>query len=382
MLAFGLAPLVPGASRLFGALTVAQCLAFSVPGVLAAWMSVFLHRRRGSDDRLYEASEAVESFLLYAGTLAKVFVTGTTWSVLWILPPFTAVFWANAKPFHSRMYVSIIVLAHGALVVAYVVRGDADASSAAWLTGAVGAACVATYEILARRGRNTLRLEAERNVLREKLSAVRLDGERERVAKMLRERVGAAIAALASELESDGLDEQAQSVLAELNGVARASAGAPMSLAELASRLDDRCRPLCVDVEYARSVVGDETASVEGHAAHALVRVSQELVKNAVIHGGARHVSIEVTLDAVATTLVVRDDGGGLAHGAFARATGGLDNARQWLLEHAGVLEHVVVAGGAATELRAVIPSVSADIASPHQRQAPHRDARTRMLGK
>jgi signal transduction histidine kinase len=356
MVAFALAPLVPGAGSLFGALTAPLGMALVSPGVVAACVSVLLFRRRGSECRVYRASEVLESFLLYAAPLAMIFVSRTTWSVLWILPAFTVVFWANAKPFDSRIYVSILVVAHGALALAQVVRGHADAAKAAWLAIEVGVACGFTHEWLARRGRNTLRLKADSNVLRSALNAARLDGERERVAGMLRERVGAAIAALATELDSGALEKQARSVLTELQEVGAVAEDVPISLGDLAGRLEDRCRPLCVDAAYAQSVVGDHGATIDGRTAHALVRVSQELVRNAVTHGRAQQVSVEMAVDARATTVVVRDDGVGLSEGTLARATGGLHNARQWLREHGGVLEHVV-AGSAVTELRAVIPA-------------------------
>ena len=356
MLAFALAPLVPGARSLFGALTAPVSLAIVCPGVVAACVSVFLFRRRGSDWRVYQAVEVLESFLLYAAPLAMIFVSRMTWSVLWILPAFTVVFWANAKPFDSRIYVAILVVAHGALALAQIARGDADASSAARLAIEVGVACGFAHELLARRGRSTVRLEADRNVLRSALNAARLDGERERVAVMLRERVGAAVAALANELDSGALEEQARSVMTELQGVGAVSEDLPISLGDLAVRLEDRCRPLCVDAVYAQAVVGDPDAMIEGPTAHALVRVSQELVRNAVTHGGAQQVSVEVAVDARATSVVVRDDGVGLSEDALARATGGLHNAREWLREHGGVLAHGV-AGSAVTELRAVIPA-------------------------
>jgi hypothetical protein len=236
MLAFALAPLVPGGRSLFGALTTPVSLAIMSPGVAAACVSVVLFRRRGSEWGVYQACEVLESFLLYAVPLAMIFVSRTTWSVLWILPAFTVVFWANAKPFDSRIYLAILVVAHGALALAQLARGGADAPSAAWLAIEVGVACGFAHELLARRGRSTVRLEADRNVLRSELDAARLDGERDRVAGMLRERVGAALAALANELDPGALEERARSVMTEVQGVGAVSEDLPISLGDFAAR--------------------------------------------------------------------------------------------------------------------------------------------------
>lgn len=325
--------------------------------MIAACVGVLLFRRRGSDSLAYLACEAVESFVLYIIPFSMIFVGRSTWSVLWILPAFTVVFWANAKPFQSRVYLPILALAHGGLALGQVIRGGPEAATAAGLALTVGVACAGVFEVLARRGRATLRLEADRNVLRSKVNAGRLNAEREHVAGMLRERVGAAIAALAGELDA-GLEEQARSVLTELHGVG--SEEAALSLGDLAGRLEDRCRILCVDAVYAQAVVGDHGATIAGPAANALVRVSQELVRNAVTHGRAQQISVALAVDAYATTVVVRDDGVGLSQGALERATGGLSNARQWLREHGGMLEQVSAA--CATELRIVIPAARSQV--------------------
>lgn len=346
-LLFGLAPLVPHANHLFGALTVPQGLAIMTPGALGAIVSLVVFRRVGSDGRAYRTSEAIESFLLYCANVAAVFRTEMSWPVLWILCPFSTVFWAVTKPHDGRLHASIVGTAHAALALAYVVRGD---SARAWIALGVGAVSYLLYAAIAREGRTTLAVEAERNVAQAKLNEVILDEARRRVANALRDGIGRDIMDLAREVEPD-----AAAPFAQLEGIA--GVGAPCSLPELLQRIDAKCRPLCVDLTYESAIGAGLGPLIDADRALALVRVAQELVRNAVVHGRAIVVRVELVLAGAAVTMRVADDGSGLSSETFARATGGLANAVQWMREHDGSLELESAAGRAAgTALCAVVP--------------------------
>lgn len=361
LILFALAPLVPRAEHLFGALSVPRGLAIMAPGEIAAVVSLLVYQRVGSDTRAYRIAEAIESFLLYFNNVAIAFATEMTWTVVWILCPFTAVFWAVTKPFDRRLYASIMGTAHALVGVAFVVRGDA---ASAWVAVGVGSGAYLTFEVIAREGRKNLGLEAQRNVAQARLNEAILDAERRRVATALRDGIGREIVELARELDANvsiPARAEAAALASEIDALVEGAPrpGASCSLPELLRRIDAKCRPLCADLSYASDWGGGDVARegpLDANRAIALVRVAQELVRNAVVHGRARTVRVVLTCDGDTVTMRVVDDGSGLKPERFVEATGGLDNALQWVREHGGTLELIPTGDARGTDLRAMLP--------------------------
>lgn len=365
---FAFAPRVPNAHHLFGALTTKEGLCVVAPGSLAAVVSLVIYKRFGPASRTYVIAETIESMLLYGINVAVVFLSELSWPVVWILCPFTAVFWAVTKPYEGRVYLSIMLVAHSALALAYVWRGDAGR---AFIALGVLAASSALFAALAREGRKNITLEAERNVARAMLDEAMLDSARRRAASALRDGIGLEIKALARELESraernEGPEaeahvKKAHSALSELAEIADAekTSDAPSTLAEIMWRVDDKCRPLCAEIAYESATIGDRALTVDGGRALVLVRVAQELVRNAVVHGNARSLRVTLAAGDDTVTMRVEDDGAGLSRERFERATGGLDNAVQWLREHGGALDLLPSSSEASkTTLHATLPRV------------------------
>lgn len=353
---FALAPLLPRAHHLFGVLTVRQMLMMLTPGLVAAYATTFVYRRfGGGGTRIYGIFEAVESFFLYAANLETAFGTNIAWTVVWILCPFTAVFWASTKPFDRRLHVGIVWSTHALLAVVCFARGE---PTRALVALAVGFMTYLIYELLALQGRKSVDLEAERNVARRQLDEALLDRARRHVATTLREGIGREIADLASELDEDGA-EHARGTLADLEAVSRAtpsssSASRLRSLVDLLRRIDDKCRPLCGG--YSSETVEDRTIELDDERAGGLVRLAQELVRNAVVHGTADRVRVHLEAEDALLTLRVEDDGSGLTRERFEQATGGLSNAVAWLGDHGGRLS-LVSAPAAGTTLAASLPT-------------------------
>lgn len=353
---FALAPLVPRTHHLFGALTPGRTFVIVLPAMITTVISLLVFRRFGAESRIYGASEAIETFAHYLVNVLTVFGTQMTWPVLWILCPFSTVFLAATKPYAQRLYTWVIGLAHVTLAVLYVVRGDAER---AWIALLVGAASYAVFAVIAREGLKNLDLEAERNVAQTRLNEASLDEARRQIAEALRDGVGREITALASALDPEAA-AQATAALSELDRIA-SNTGAleACSLAELMKRIDEKCRPLCDDSTYESSLAASDTEpALDAPRLLAIVRVAQELVRNAIVHGSARRVRVAVTAAPEAISLGVADDGTGLSHERFARATGGLANAMTWLREHDGTLDllpalHEEERG---TALRAIVP--------------------------
>lgn len=350
---FALAPLVPRAHHLFGALSSGTTFVFVTPAILSAVGSNLVFRRFGAESRIYRASEAIETFLSYLVNVLTVFGTHLTWPVLWILCPFSTVFFAVTKPFARRLYTGVIALAHVTLAVLYVLRGEVDR---AWIALIVGTACYAVFAVIAREGLRNLDLEAERNVAQARLNEAALDEARRQIAGALRDGIGREIAVLASELDAEGA-AQATSALSELELIAKSSRGLEASsLVELVKRIDEKCRPLCADGTYESSLDASHgELALDASRMLAIVRVAQELVRNAIVHGSARTIRVAVTAGREAIALGVADDGTGLTHERFTQATGGLANAMSWLREHDGSLQ-LLPALQEGTVLRAIVP--------------------------
>ena len=343
LLLFGLAPLVPRGHHLFGELSAPLALAIVSPGALMAVVSLVAYRRFGPDSSVYRASDVLETLLHYAVNVGTAYATKLTWPVLWILCPFTAVFFAVTKPFAGRLHTWVMGTAHVSIALLYVARGEAHG---AWIALVVGAASYALYLVLARHGRRSLSAEAERNVAQARLDAACLDDARRRIATTLRDGIGREITELARELDDEGA-LHARAAASELVEIAEPTTptGPPCTLSDVMVRIDEKCRPLCSEASYEGSVAADGNCDrhellFDAASATAFVRVAQELVRNAVVHGGATRVRVNLGIDADAhaVTLRVADDGSGLSPGHLAYATGGLDSAARWLREHGGTL--------------------------------------------
>ena len=127
------------------------------------------------------------------------------------------------------------------------------------------------------------------------------------------------------------------------------------SLEELAARIDQKCRPLCAGIQYDQTLRRDgDPSALIGTRAHALLRISQELVRNAVTHGRARTIALDLACDGAALVMRVRDDGIGISPEVFVNATGGLRNARRWVEEERGSLALEPSTG---TKLRVTLPT-------------------------
>ncbi|MFO0679949.1 MAG: hypothetical protein U0169_25725 [Polyangiaceae bacterium] len=350
-LLFALAPAVPGARHLLGDLTVGRMLLLIAPGSLMTIVSAIAWRKRGGDDRVYVGCERVESALLFAINVGSVYGTNLDWPVVWILVPFTAVFWATTKPFEAPVYLAILGAAHGLLAWAQLERGD---PGRAGIASGVGAFAGATLWLMARSVRKDVALEAERDLATRRLDEATLDQARRDVATALREGIGRDIEALAQKLGArspgEGPDVDVDLVARATESIdelgASRGAGArttrPTPVKELKERIDARCGPLCAGTIYESSLDGEGpnlATCVGAEEAAAVVLVAQELVRNAVLHGRAEEILVRLDIDGSTLTLAVVDDGVGLTAEAFENATGGLHNAVAWLREHGGTLE-------------------------------------------
>jgi signal transduction histidine kinase len=316
------------APALMGAATISVTLAWAAPGIACIALTFFLYGQLGSDNRWVRRGVFVELFFSYVFMLAFAYSTRQPTSALWAVVPHTTILWANNAPTMSRGGVLAIALASIAAVALCLLSHQSALGITAAITGALS--CL-VFWIASRRVLRTVLAEAERNVARERMHELEVDQVRAHVASALQAHVGDKLAALTREIH----DLEAHALLEELDNIVRPLV-ASRSLGALAREIGEKCRPLCANFEQPSPKRADFV--IDGNTCVALLRISQEFVRNAITHGRASKVSVELDHDGCAIVLRVRDDGTGLSPEAFAQATGGLANAKVRLTELSGNL--------------------------------------------
>ncbi len=196
--------------------------------------------------------------------------------------------------------------------------------------------------------------------------------ERRRIGRDLHDSLGQKLAgvaymakALEQKLAAKSLDEaaeaakmtrlidetvaQARSIVNVLNPVRPEPDGLMRALRNMASNVSNVYGISCVFEPRAPVLVGDETVSTH------VFRIAQEAVNNAVKHGKANRIGIELEPAGEMATLTVRDDGVGLPEG-WERARGtGLKTMRYRAGMIGGTLR-VDRAGGGGTVVRCSFP--------------------------
>jgi signal transduction histidine kinase len=353
---FSLSPLVPGTEVVFGAVTPSWMMVTFSFGVVASFVCVALYRRFGPDDPWYQRMEMVEAFLMYGGSLALIVLSGVRGSPLYSLSLFTGILWALTKPFLQRQYGVLVALAHGlhaAVAIALGRWGDAA------MTVCVGLVAFGAYVVVAHSRRNEIFIQADRNVARAKMQSWQLDRERERIARSVTESVTQRLAAIIEALKHGtpplSADraralEQARLAHRDLNAITSSSRGdLPATLGELSTLIESSVKPLCVNAQLTSTLGGDAKAAVVPATALAATRIAQELVRNAITHGAARTVDIDLGHDGQQLSLRVSDDGLGMTAERIASSTGGLRNVQRWASECGGSFHRLSPAGAGTT---------------------------------
>lgn len=237
----------------------------------------------------------------------------------------------------------------------------------------VASTCFMAFHFTAVRARIVREVRAERALLEAELAGIRADRDRELLARDLHDTVGAnlSLAALYADLlaRHGGDRERARQLAAALEGAtAQGLDDLRMLLEGLASDAPDldavaaviRARAsrvasavgAAIEVRVAAGAGGG--ATVAAAARYALVGVAHEATSNAIRHGRASSVSVELARDANAIVLRVRDDGRGFDPAA---ATGGrgLPNMRARAVELGGSFD--VESGDGGTRVTARIPA-------------------------
>lgn len=366
-LLFGLAPWVPGSEFVFGSATPRVTTAVLSPGIALVIVCSLLYRRFGFEHRAYRWASVLEYFFLYGGTASVIFATGLVWTVLWSLCPFTLLLEAESHPFRARPIV-VPALVHATFSLWHLGVGRFDL---ALITAAVGLVSIVGFVVASRVRRQTVFSEADRNVLARELGARLIDIERERIAEALASRLVQRLVPISAELDAlsqrtgDAMlaqaAKQAKTAMRELHSVTGSSGNVevPGTLTRLGQALDEKLKPLCVSGTYQLNLEGPLDAAIGAGCALAALRIAQELTRNAITHGAAKSLLVNLAHDGHTLTLTVEDDGSGLRAEGMSQSTGGLNNAMRWSAECGGSLQRLNSARG--TALRVTLPAQSGE---------------------
>lgn len=333
LIGFVVLPRLPGAPLVFEKFDTVDGLVLPLPALVCVLTGAALHRRLGPTHPLYRALDALELCTLHAFPAYFPLLDEGTAFMSGAFLIVSAVFWGQGKPGRARLYGTLVTLMGSSAVVVFLVRGQV---AHAWLATLFCGASVLGYVMAIRLRLEGVRAELERNQLREGARQLRLGRERRRIERALTSHVGAQLEELTTRLEAEGFEESEMTRrLSESVSQFIFPSSTGIDASELGALLQDRCRPLCPSFRLSNTI---EPATPIGSAtARAVLRVAQELVRNAVVHGRARRV--EAVLSAERELVFsVSDDGSGLSRDAYEAASGGLRNARQWLAEAGGTL--------------------------------------------
>jgi len=329
-----------------------------------------LRSRRG-----FNAQIALLFFYNELFCLLLVVLPNQPWSPLWLAPAA----WAFKTGTWQEIDASLFGLACHVLgplltIPVFLARG-ATASHA--IVGPLLASlmCGLSYVILGntsaawREVRDAKQAELDRH--RERAEAL----ERERMARDLHDSFGSTLALTTSyatvirrnAAEPDAmrriavtLEEMGREGLADLRAILDGLTPEDSTVEALPhtiERLAGRCEAggeVRVDVR----VSGDRSRRLSGSQHLAAARVAQEALRNAIRHGGARHVTYEVDADEAGLTLVVRDDGAGLDAERVSHGGRGLHSMRRRAEELGGRFDLAPADGGGA-EVRWSVPWTS-----------------------
>lgn len=334
--AFVFLPMFPGTERVLGAFDSSHAAWIAGPLLMCIVLSTIAYHTVGSRHGSYRVLEALELCCCTAFAAAFPLIEPETADVAATFLLITAAFWAQGKPGHARRYAALSVAV--VLVFVMVFVGKCQYGLALFEV-AMAIACALTFRTCAGIRIASIRAEVRRNALRAETRALRVNRERGRIERELSAHLFSPLDQLAAELEREGYAEAATAKrLSEMASELVFPKTQPVWIEELVELVESRCRLLCRGARLrveTRTIEG-ATLGVTASVARAALRIAQELVRNAVVHGLAKTVRVRLEVQQAHLEVSVADDGKGIEADAVERSSGGIANVRSWVLASHG----------------------------------------------
>ncbi len=298
-----LLPLMPGATLVFGQVTLRESVVIAGSGWLLYELATLCFHLRGPQHALTRFSAVFDDAGRFVTLFALIYCTHSSVSVLWL--------WSLARSFRSgrqtarqhRTSLVVVTVTHLGLALAFL---RAEQGGDATLVGLMLIAAIVASTAASRTWVSSLRVRAERNLLQQAVNATEVTRDRERIARELHDGVGADVMALVLLLRRAGernpaaarLAQQAHGILGDLRKVVWSLRDEQGTLGELGKLIDARCFELCTGVTYQRSIApADMRRRIGPGTALTVLNVAQELVRVAVVQHQATRVHISLSSD-------------------------------------------------------------------------------------
>jgi signal transduction histidine kinase len=346
----------PAAREVLGVAPPLVVAAFG--SMLAAFVAaVVSYHAFGVGSRVYRFFDHGETITVQLAALTLVAGSGRGGSCFWL----AYLAHASSLPVDpsARRLIQTVVLGSPWLVALYfaIVLHDAPATAFA-VCGALAGRF--TWNRTQSNKRALARLMAEREQMAEAERKLRAHDERQEIAHALHVGIGAeldALLAMSSELQRGGhpelhdelaaFDTRARTSLDELRGAVWVVDGPTRRWSELVAHLAHTMKDLVADAARLelRAALEDDPRGIPGTHCLALLRILQESVRNAVSHGRARSIVIDMLLEPGRIRATIADDGRGLPDAPPARP-GGIANMCARAEHLGGTLSLSAGAGG------------------------------------
>lgn len=315
------------------------------PQVVIMIAATWAARRHGVLSRAHRALEIVESVVTTAVGAGLIWTARDASVPLWFIPA-AQVSFASTHDLHRAVERGLTSATYGVLLpLAFALSGD---RASAWLALFIGATLLLVQHTRFAAFQQAAVAEARTNLLRERMQRLLLREERARIARDLHDGLGAELSTVLWQVQAlqpsgpidasrDRLLAQLRATMGELRRVVGELKHPDAALHAFADALEQRCQELCRGrVELVVRARGE--GQLAGPVCAQLDMMVREAVRNALQHGAARRVEIELTA-AEELTVEVRDDGAGLPERALHESEGGLAHLRSRALALGGGLE-------------------------------------------
>lgn len=283
---------------------------------VACQLGTMLTIARGVHDPWYLVFNWSETAVLTLGVGLLIVAGGTPHSLLWLLYFSTVLHGARAALYRRFNWV-MFSIAPAVIAIAFGVRGDANAAILALV---LGAAALYLHSLFLAATDRAAEIELDRERLRQRLAALAVVEERERIARDLHDGFGASLTSAIWQARRDGdvpqiaaMEDRLMACLDELGALVWATRRDDTGLVALWSHLRTRCDDLFgaeVRLEYALPADMVD-APLDSRLAIAVQFIVFEALRNCVRHAEARAVHVAATARDGVLTVEIRDDGKG-----------------------------------------------------------------------
>lgn len=312
-------PALPGGRELAGVSLGASLAVYGTHAVVFALAGVVM-RATSPFSRAFLVTNRLESAVWILGSATLIGVSQSAASIYWVHLMLLVVL---AFPMIASHRSLGVLFAGGALLATLLLALRAPLSHAV-LAGLFGTAITLFHGIAMRVAPRSVWAQARAELLAEQASAVLLRAEQDRIRRELHDSLGAELTGLLWSVQSleashadqvDGLVHRIREGLAELRLVLHSVAPEdlpPARLADEMRRILARIERASTHIEVSLTVLHAAPDLVPGPTVLTVLRAVRECVTNALVHGHASRVDVEMRWGEV-LTVDVHDDGDGVA---------------------------------------------------------------------